>query len=95
MDLSMELIIHASAFSVYKGKCNSQNLGRMKLPMLKLVIMVKLTMKYRKLIKRFKFWWKIFLERKCIFIHIPKCRHVSDIVLRLNLQNREASMQHR
>ena len=44
------------------------------------------TMKYRKLIKRFKFWWKIFLERKCIFIHIPKNAGTSvGIVLRLNL----------
>jgi hypothetical protein len=57
----------------YKGKCNSQNLWSYEAAYVKISHNGQIdTMKYRKLIKRFKFWWKIFLERKCIFIHIPK-----------------------
>ena len=61
----------------YKGKCrqtrNSQNLWSYEAAYVKNSHNGQIdTMKHRKLIKRFKFWWKIFLERKCIFIHIPK-----------------------
>ena len=54
--------LNAYSYELFYGKKQRKEDG----------VVVANSTKQLKIIKRIQFWWKIFLSRQCIFIHIPK-----------------------